>query len=158
MREQGLVPASIPCCTKARLCRFRGICHDFPAAPSASYSKQRSCLSCFFCFSRQILQIFTGNCESHSSEKGPPSAQVPRRITRVRLYQTFPASCLHCGLNSKERPNEDPTEDAGDAGACLGIVCRTGTDNSARDDRYNNPQTHHPESSGSKKAFAGEPD
>src|SRR3984885_7174278 len=45
--------------------------------------------------------MFTGSCESHKSEKGPPSAQVPCRITRVRLYQTFPASWLHCDLTAK---------------------------------------------------------
>src|ERR1700722_3708944 len=119
---------------KTWLCRFRAICHDSASLRRAIYSKQRPCRSCFFCFSRQILQMFTGNCESQSSEKGPRALRFPVELgfTRVRLYLTFPAS----RFNSKERPNEDPTEDAGDAGACLGTVCRTGTDNSVRYDEY----------------------
>ena len=71
----------------------------------------------------------------------------------TRAFVTiFPALIrLHLRINSKERPNEEPTEDAGDAGACLGNVCRAGTDNGVRY-HFNDPKAdHHPKAAVAKK-------
>src|ERR1700722_1273636 len=64
---------------------------------------------------------------------------------------------VHFRINSKERPNEEPTEDAGDAGACLGIVCRAGTDNGVRY-HFNDPKADYHPQGGSEEAVGGESD
>src|ERR1700722_18795714 len=64
---------------------------------------------------------------------------------------------VHFRINSKERPNEEPTEDAGDAGACLGIVRRAGTDNGVRY-HFNDPKADYHPKGGSEKAVCGESD
>src|ERR1700722_3901829 len=64
---------------------------------------------------------------------------------------------LHFRINSKERPNEEPTEDAGDAGACFGIVCRAGTDNRVRY-HFNDPKADYHPQGGGEKAVGGESD
>src|ERR1700761_6831398 len=60
-----------------------------------TYSKQRSCSPAiygkevrFSAFSRQILQMFTGNCESHSSKMGSAAISFPatRRHPRVSFF------------------------------------------------------------------------
>jgi hypothetical protein len=132
--------ASLAWTTQGWLCLFLGRPTSLLTRQLRELLKIKALLSDSSSEKRRLSPLFHGKFFRSSwatanltgAKRVPRGNQFPGRrdIPACLLSKTsLHSSWIALRSNSKERPNEEPSDDAGNAGACLGNVRRTGTDN-----------------------------